>query len=169
MTLLASLLIRVAGSRAAARFEEATHDPVAAQHRKLLEIVSANRETEYGRAHGFAQVRDLREYQRRVPVASYEDLRAQVERMARGEHGVLTAEDPLMFAMTSGTTGDAKLIPVTPTCRGRDHADQIRVWLHHAQLAHPDLFRGKILSLASPAVAGRTPAGIPYGSTSGMM
>ena len=58
---------------------------------------------------------------------------------------------------------------VTPTCRGRDHADQIRVWLHHARQAHPGILRGKIVSLVSPAVAGKTEAGIPYGSTSGMM
>jgi hypothetical protein len=157
------------GRRAAARFEAATHDPAGAQQRKLLEIVSANRETEYGRAHGFAEVRKLRDYQRRAPVIDYEDIRAQVDRMAGGERNVLTAEQPLMFAMTSGTTGDSKLIPVTPTCRGRDHADQIRTWLHHARRAHPGIFRGQILSLVSPAVAGRTPAGIPYGSTSGMM
>lgn len=169
MASLASFLIGVAGRRAAARFEEATRDPVDAQNRKLLEILARNRDTEYGRAHRFAQVLDLRAYRRFVPVSTYEDIRGQVERMANGEPNVLTAETPVMFAMTSGTTGKSKLIPVTPTCRGRDHADQIRVWLHHARLAHPGLFDGKIVSLVSPAVAGRTPAGIPYGSTSGMM
>ena len=169
MSFLASLLIGLAGRRAAARFEKATMDPVAAQQRKLLEILTANRETEYGRAHGFSEIRDLRAYQRSVPVVTYEDIREHIERMASGVENVLTAEAPVMFAMTSGTTGDAKLIPITPTCRGRDHADQMRVWLHHARLAHPGIFRGKILSLVSPAVAGRTPAGIPYGSTSGMM
>jgi hypothetical protein len=74
-----------------------------------------------------------------------------------------------MFAQTSGTTGDPKLIPVTQACRGREHAEQMRVWLYHAQRAHPRIFGGSILSLVSPAVTGRTPAGIPYGSTSGMM
>ena len=169
MSLLTSFLIRAAGRRAAARFEQATRDPVAAQQRKLLEIVRANQGTEYGRAHGFAKVHDLLSYQAAVPIVSYDEIRPLVERMARGEHGVLTAEDPVMFAQTSGTTGKSKLIPVTPSCRGRDHADQMRVWLHHAQCAHPRIFRGKILSLVSPAVAGRTEAGIPYGSTSGMM
>lgn len=169
MSLITSSLIRVAGSRAAARFERATRDPVAAQQRKLLEIVRANQATEYGREHGFAHVHDLRSYQAAVPVVRYDDIRPLVERMARGERAVLTAEAPVMFAQTSGTTGKSKLIPVTKSCRGRDHADQMRVWLHHAQRAHPRLLRGKILSLVSPAVAGRTPAGIPYGSTSGMM
>jgi hypothetical protein len=169
MSAIASLLIGMAGRRAAARFEKATRDPAAAQQRKLLEIMEANRETEYGRAHAFSRVFDLRSYQRFVPISTYEDLREPIERMARGERNVLTAQAPVMFAMTSGTTGNSKLIPVTPTCRGRDHADQIRVWLHHARLAHPDLFGGKIVSLVSPAIAGRTAAEIPYGSTSGMI
>jgi hypothetical protein len=45
----------------------------------------------------------------------------------------------------------------------------MRVWLHHARLAHPRIFDGKVVTLVSPAVVDRTPAGIPYGSTSGMM
>jgi hypothetical protein len=89
--------------------------------------------------------------------------------MARGESGVLTAEDPAMFARTSGTTGEPKLIPVTPTCQGRDHSDPMRTWLYHAQREHPEIFRGKVLSLVSPAVEGHTDAGIPYGSTSGFI
>jgi hypothetical protein len=169
MSLLTSLLIRTAGGRAAARFERAAREPVAAQQEKLLEIVGRNRDTEYGRAHGFAQVRDLGSYQAAAPVVSYDELRPYVDRMAAGEPNVLTAEAPVMFAQTSGTTGQPKLIPVTKSCRGRDHADQMRVWLYHAQRAHPRAFRGRILSLVSPAVAGRTAAGIPYGSTSGMM
>ena len=169
MSLLTSLLIRVVGGRSAARFEAATRDPLAAQQHKLLEIVTANRDTEYGRRYDFAKVRDLRSYQAAAPVVTYEELRPLVDRMARGEANLLTAEAPVMFAMTSGTTGDPKLLPVTPTCRGRDHADQMRVWLHHAQRAHPRILRGTIMSLVSPAVAGRTAAGIPYGSTSGMM
>lgn len=169
MSLLTSLLIRAAGWRASARFDQATRDPAAAQRRKLLEIVGRNRDTEYGRAHGFSKVQDLPSYQASAPVVGYDELRPLVERMARGEQNVLTAEAPVMFAQTSGTTGKPKLIPVTPSCRGRDHADQMRVWLYHAQRAHPRSLRGKILSLVSPAVVGRTAAGIPYGSMSGMM
>ena len=72
-----------------------------------------------------------------------------------------------MFARTSGTTGEPKLIPVTPSCRGREHADQMRTWLYHAQKDHPGILAGKVISLVSPAVEGHTPSGIPFGSTSG--
>jgi hypothetical protein len=166
MSFLRSILLSGVGRAAARRFEAATRDPAAAQRRKLLEIAGRNRDSEYGREYGFREVRSLADWQRLVPVVKYEDIQERVERVTRGEKNVLTAEDPVMFARTSGTTGDAKYIPVTPTCWGRDHTDQMRTWLYWARREHRDLYR-KVLSLVSPAVEGRTPCGIPYGSTSG--
>lgn len=167
MTLLASWAVSLTGKQAAARFDRAIRSVAETQTRKLREILQRNAQTEYGREFSFASVNSLAEYARAVPVVAYEDIATRVERMTRGERGVLTAEDPVMFARTSGTTGKPKYIPVTPTCRGRDHADQMRTWLYHAQADHRGLFRGRVLSLVSPAVEGRTPADIPFGSTSG--
>jgi hypothetical protein len=167
MGFLASTLIKTVSRGSARRFDAATRDAVGTQRKKLLEIVHANRDTEYGREHGFASVAGMEDWRRLVPVVSYEDIRARVERVTRGEHNVLTAEDPVMFARTSGTTGDAKYIPVTPTCQGRDHQDQMRTWFHHALKDHPRIFRGRVVSLVSPAVEGHAPSGVPFGSTSG--
>jgi len=167
MTFLASLAVSWAGRGPARRFEAATRDPVEAQRRKLLEILGRNRHTEYGLAHGFAAVRTLQDYARAAPVTVYQDIAADMDRVAAGAKNVFTAEDPVMFARTSGTTGKPKLVPVTPTCRGRDHRDQMRTWLAHAQRAHPGMMRGQTMSLVSPAVEGHTEAGIPFGSTTG--
>lgn len=169
MTLMARWTVKLAGKLAANRFEQAVRDVEGAQAAKLREIVDRNADTDYGRKHGFASIRTLEDYRKAVPVIEYEDIRPYVDRMARGESGVLTAEDPVMFAQTSGTTGNPKLIPVTPTCQGRDHRDQMRTWLYHALCAHPTVFDGKVLSMVSPAVEGHTEAGIPFGSTSGFM
>ncbi len=167
MGAIASILIRAIGRASAKRFLSAAKDPVGTQKRKLLEIVTKNAETEYGRAHAFRAVQSLSDWQAAVPVITYEDIKKQVERVTRGEKNVLTVEDPVMFARTSGTTGDAKYVPVTPTCQGRDHSDQMRTWFHHASAAHPGIFRGKVVSLVSPAVEGHAPSGVPFGSTSG--
>ena len=169
MSILSQTLIAIAGAAAARRFESAASDASGTQHRKLMSIVERNQSTEYGKEHGFSSVKSLKDWQNAVPIVTYEDLRERVERMTRGEKNVLTAEAPVMFAKTSGTTGQAKYIPVTPTCQGRDHADQLRAWLHFARRDHPEMFRGKVLSLVSPAVEGHTPSGIPYGSTSGVV
>lgn len=169
MSILFQALIAIAGGAAARRFEAAASDPIGTQHKKLMAIVEKNQHTEYGKQYGFANVKTLKNWQKAVPIVNYEDLRERVDRTTRGEKNVLTAEVPVMFAKTSGTTGQAKYIPVTPTCQGRDHADQLRAWLHYARKDHPGMFRGKVLSLVSPAVEGRTPSGVPYGSTSGVV
>ena len=152
---LAGALIAFVGKQAARRFDEATRDPLRTQTDLLLGSLRRNANTEYGRRYNFSSINSIADYQRAAPIITYGDIQRDMERVTEGAKNVLTAEDPVMFAQTSGTTGEPKLIPVTPTCRGREHADQMRVWLYHAQTDHPAIFRGKVLSLVSPAVAGR--------------
>ena len=167
MGFVASTVIKTVGRAAARRFEIATRNTAETQLSKLLHITQANSQTEYGKEHSFASVASLEDWRSAAPVITYDDIADRVTRATRGESNVLTAEDPVMFARTSGTTGDAKYVPVTPTCQGRDHSDQMRTWFHHAAMNHPRIFSGKVLSLVSPAVEGHTPSGVPFGSTSG--
>lgn len=140
---------------------------MAVQEKKLLTMVQKNADTEYGRRYGFSTIRSIVDYQNQVPIITYEDIKSDMQRVVAGEKNIFTAEAPVMFAQTSGTTGDPKYIPVTPTCRGREHSDQMRTWTYHAQKSHPGLLDRKVVSLVSPAVEGYTPSGRPYGSTSG--
>lgn len=169
MTFPASLAIRAVGLGASRRFGRAVLDAQKSQADRLRSILAANARTEYGERYGFASVSDVQDYRRQVPVIDYTDIADDVDRIANGERGVLTAEAPRMFAQTSGTSGKPKLIPVTPTCQSRAHSDVMRTWFYRALRDHPRMFAGKIVSLVSPAVEGHTAAGIPFGSTSGMI
>src|SRR4051812_18975113 len=152
----------------ARRFQESSHDATEAQRRKLLGIIRANRDTAYGRAHGFASINDVDDYQRNVPINSYESLSPYIDRMADGETNILTAESPLMFAQTSGTTGKQKLIPVTSSSLAEyNHAVQTHTW--RTIEAHPASAEGQFLVTSSRDVEGRTAAGIPYGAMSGFV
>ncbi len=164
---LSSFVIGFVTKRSAKRFDKATLNPVEVQREKLLSMLHKNADTEYGRKYGFKSIKTIEDYQRQVPIVSYEDIKVDMERVVSGAKNVFTAEAPVMFAQTSGTTGDPKYVPVTPTCRGREHSDQMSTWTYHAQKSHPGLFAQKVVSLVSPAIEGYTPAGIPYGSTSG--
>jgi hypothetical protein len=164
---LAGKLIAFVGKRSASRFDQATRDPRAIQSELLLGMVQNNADTEYGRRYGFGTIKGVADFQKQVPVITYADIERDMERVVAGERNIFTAEDPLMFAQTSGTTGKPKFVPVTPTDRGQAHKDQMRTWLYHAQRAHPGILDHKIVSMVSPAVEGHTPSGLPYGSTSG--
>jgi hypothetical protein len=164
---LAGRMIAFVGKQSARRFEEATRDPLRTQTELLLGMLKKNADTEYGRRYGFASIGSVADYQRKVPVITYGDIQRDMERVVAGEKNIFTAEDPVMFAQTSGTTGKPKFIPVTPTDQGRAHKDQMRTWLYHAQEAHPGILDYKVVSMVSPAIEGYTASGLPYGSTSG--
>ena len=164
---LAGKLIAFVGKRAAKRFDKACENPGKVQTDLLLNMVRRNAGTEYGKRYDFASIRTVADFQRNVPVITYEDIKDDMMRVASGTSNVFTAEDPVMFAQTSGTTGDPKFVPVTPTDRGTAHSDQMRTWLYHAQKAHPGILDHKIVSLVSPAIEGYTDSGLPFGSTSG--
>ena len=46
--------------------------------RNLRAILGANAGTEYGRRHGFAEIQTIRDYQRRVPIVTYEGIRGEI-------------------------------------------------------------------------------------------
>lgn len=150
------------------RLEEAAADPRGAQERWLLRWLRESAGTAFGREHGFASITGVEDFRRRVPVRDFEALRPYVERQMAGERAVLTAAPPIMFALTSGTTGEPKYVPITAAAYAGER-DLFRQWLWRAAQDHPALLRGSSLGMVSPAVEGRTAAGVPYGSASGLV
>jgi hypothetical protein len=161
---IANFLVR----REWTRWNHVTATPQEAQDKLLQKIISRNRGTRFGHDHRFDAIRSLAEYRAQVVVRDYERLRSYVERAENGEANVLTKEPVMMFAMTSGSTGQPKLIPVTQTSR-RNHRRITRFWYHRALVDHPELFRGRLLGIVSPAEEGRTAGGIPFGAASGLI
>jgi hypothetical protein len=166
MSRLASFLISAKARLSARPFKRAVVDPVAAQDRLLREILERNKDTEYGKGYEFGRIKTLADYQGTVPIIDYEDIRERIDRMTLGEKNILTAEDPVLFAQTSGTTGTPKYIPVTPTCQ---NSGGTTTWFHFANTSHPKMLSGKVITIVSPAVEGYTKGNIPFGSTSGMV
>ena len=135
------------------RFFAARGELAAVQEMLLLEaILAPNAQTEYGREHGFAAVSGSQAFQRLVPLVDYEQLHPAVERIARGEQGVLTAERALAFFRTSGSLAAPKLVPVTPSLM-RDKARAFGIFWHLLYQAHPPLKHGKWI--ANFGAAGR--------------
>lgn len=146
--------------------KRATRDPRKAQASVLEEILSRNRETSFGLRHGFGNIRSPRQYARDVPVCTYEQLRPYVEEQDASGRPVLSTENPVMYASTSGTTGQPKYVPVLPSTL-RDYVKDQRLFSYLQHRNCPEAFTGKIFAIGSPAIEGRLPTGTPYGSLSG--
>jgi GH3 auxin-responsive promoter len=150
----------------ALRFEHAAGNPERAQTALLREMMQANADTAFGREHGLSDVHTLRDLQRRVPVQTYADVEPWVRRQMNGEERVLSAETPVFFASSTGTTGAPKRTPTTPRFRAEF---QRTVFVSMAQVAmrFPAAFSGQILYFVGPKELGRAPCGTPIGYTSG--
>ena len=145
----------------------ATH-PGDAQARLLLRVLHRNRDTRFGREHGFAGIRSYAEFAEAVPVQSYETLRPYIEDQERTGNPVLNAERPVMYARTSGTTGHAKLVPVLrTTIREYKRSQAIQSYVQFS--SDPAAYYGRLLAIVSPSEEGTLDSGTPYGSTSGFM
>ena len=79
----------------------------------LMRILDDNKDTEYGRRYGFADIKSVEEYQKRVPVIVYDNIAECLERMSNGEQNILTSYPFRHMNETSATMGVPKRIPMT--------------------------------------------------------
>ncbi|WP_435883147.1 GH3 family domain-containing protein [Streptomyces microflavus] len=96
------------------RLTHALGDMRSRQHGVLADLLDFNSGTAFGRQHGFGRVRDIDDFRRAVPVRDYSAHAPLIERMASGEPNLLTADQPVVYFTSSGSTGAHKKIPVTP-------------------------------------------------------
>lgn len=94
-------------------FIEETKKPLEVTTDLLMKLVNDNKDTEYGRKYGFSEIRSIEDYQKRVPVITYDDIAGYLERMMEGEKNILTAYHFDHFNETSGTIGVPKVVPMT--------------------------------------------------------
>ncbi len=156
-------LARVLFSRSWRAFEEACEDPARVQLDRLRLLCWRAKDTEFGRAHDFASIRSFEDYRARVPIRDYDGFEPWIQRMVAGEADVLIPGRPSFFARSSGTTGRPKYVPVTPVYLA-EYRTPRRVWMRQVMQAFPGLLRGRILTVHSPKIEGRTADGVPYGS-----
>jgi hypothetical protein len=157
----------VVASREARRFLEGLHDPESVQAECLLRrVVEPNRACAYGRAHSFDRIRTVDDYRRALPIVRYDDLRADVERMARGDPDVLVHGRASRFFLTSGSASAPKLVPVTAALL-EDKWKAFDVYWSLLFERHPEARRARvILSLPGRDRGSRTPGGLPCSSES---
>ncbi len=137
------------------RFRSALRRPEVAQRRILCSLLKVNAASAYGRAHGFSEIRGYAEFRERVPIVDYDDLEPWIERITRGEQGVLTREPVTRLVPTSGTTSGRKLIPYTASFQNEINA-AIGPWMVDLCREHPSVPFGPTYWSISPAIPAST-------------
>ncbi|ROI02212.1 hypothetical protein EGI16_15155 [Chryseobacterium sp. G0240] len=114
----------------------------------LLSLVHTAQKTLFGREHDFENIRSVKEFQDRVPVADYEDLKPYIERVKKGQANILWTETPEYFAKTSGTTSGSKYIPISREGMPFQIAGAQSALFHYiAQKNNADFVNGKMIFL----------------------
>lgn len=127
-------------------------------------ILRPNAESAYGRRYTFAKLTSVRDYQNAAPIIDFSALRADIDRLANNEQGVLTREPVRRFFATSGSTSAAKLIPVTSSFIG-DKSRAFGIYWGLLFDAHPEAERGRVVGNFSDSGGGtKLPSGIPVSS-----
>lgn len=148
------------------RMQRATLNPAQRQQEILLDILRANRNTEFGRTHQFDAIKSIADFRQRVPVRSAAEYGSYLKRLYQGERNLLTAESPYFFAMTAGSTGDYKYIPVTK--RFKKELDRsVYAFYHLLENNCPEFNAAPIQFFVGSAEGGTSPGGVPQGFISG--
>ena len=148
-----------------AAFRRSLGDTEHVQATLLKKLLSENAASEFGKRHRFAAIKSVREYQDAVPVSSYEDLEASIERIKSGQQNVLCREPVLAFETTSGSTGATKLIPNTATLL-HQFQRAIGAWMWDLYANVPGLARGSSYWCLTPL--SREPEGTSGGIRIGL-
>ncbi len=88
-------------------------NPLEAQERVFKSLLKQAEHTQFGKDHGFQNIKTYSDFAKHVPIRDYEELKPYVNRVVNGEKDILWPGKPLYFAKTSGTTSGAKYIPLT--------------------------------------------------------
>lgn len=151
--------------RAARAFLRGADRPRVVQAQRLHEILTHNRDTVYGRQHDFASVRSPDDY-RRLPLSTPTSHQAWITRGFAGEAGVLTAEKPVYYVKTTGSTGPPKYIPITPRYR-EEFQRALHASMWHLCRRYPRAYSGRVLYFVGSASEGVAPNGATVGTMSG--
>lgn len=182
---MTKLLQRISGSTLARRMVDAginryafgrvreldTLDLVRTQRQQLMKIVHRAHDTKFGRDHRFAEIETVKDYQRRVPLRTYEQFwndyfAATYPRL----QGVTWPDFVPYYALSSGTTsGATKYLPITYdmlTSNKKAAFTNLAFFLHQ----HPraPIFRGKIFFLGGSTELKSNADGSLYGDLSGI-
>ncbi len=128
--------------------------PFDVQMEVFTRLVEHAMRTTWGIQYAYDSISTIEEYQDRVPISTYDDVKPYINRLREGEQNLLWPTEIKWFAKSSGTTSDkSKFIPVSnealEDCHFRGGKDIIAFYTQQK----PDnaILKGKGLTLGGSA------------------
>lgn len=124
--------------------------PIDVQNELLLKLVSAAKNTEFGKQQNFASIKNYSDFANNIPIQRYESIEPLIERCRKGEQNLFWPTPIRWFAKSSGTTNaKSKFIPVSDEaieyCHFKAGKDMLCLYINNNEDAK--LFTGKGLRL----------------------
>ncbi|MFT7209611.1 MAG: hypothetical protein ACI93E_001246, partial [Flavobacteriales bacterium] len=139
------------------------------QHSQFMEIISAAKDTAFGKDHHFKDITNAADFREAVGVNDYEDLKSYIMRAVDGEPNVLWPGCPVYFCKTSGTTSGMKYIPLTrESVPYHILAARNALLSYIAETGNSQFVDGKMIFLQGSPELDRLDSGISFGRLSGI-
>ena len=149
-------------------FIELTKNPKINQWNLLKNILHQNKDTHFGSKHKFTSIHSYKDFQNAIPINEYEDLRSYINQQEQTGEPYLNSQQPVMYAQTSGTTGEPKNIPIlNASIESYKHSQSLFSYTLYS--FDIEVYSGNILAIVSPDIEGYLSTGTPYGAISGLI
>ncbi|MDJ0705539.1 MAG: GH3 auxin-responsive promoter family protein [Leptolyngbyaceae cyanobacterium MO_188.B28] len=133
----------------------------------LRSLLQVQQNTALGRDLNLPAIKTVDQFRSQVPRSVYSDYQPYFDRAAQGEMNVVTPEPIIFMNLSSGSTGNQKLVPITRRAqRKRAYANQIALGCVAEAAQRHNLSLGKMLITSSANPIGQTSGGIAYGHVS---
>lgn len=124
--------------------------PFDIQKETLMKLLEKAVDTEWGKKFDYKNIDSIEEYQKKVPIQTYDEVKIDIQRLREGENNILWPGEIKWFAKSSGTTSDkSKFLPVSKEsleeCHFRGGRDVLAIYMQN----NPEskIFSGKSLTL----------------------
>lgn len=124
--------------------------PHEVQEELFKRLIFNAKNTNWGKRYDFKSIKNRTEFANRIPIQQYEDIKADIDRVRKGEQNVFWNSEIKLFAKSSGTTTDkSKFIPVSQEaleeCHYKAGKDMLSIYCHN----HPEteIFNGRGLAM----------------------
>ena len=126
------------------------NNPIQVQDKVFQSLIENGKLTNFGAEHNFREINSYSDFNKNIPLRTYEQLFPYIERTRKGATDILWPGEIKMFAKSSGTTNDrSKYIPISEeslkNCHFKGGRDMLSLYCNN--FPDTNIFNGKGLML----------------------